>query len=276
MKPLKCLTHFPPSARGPTRGLYLALILSVILVPPTAGEGQAILNVERLQGEVTEGGHGEISARVRVAAGNTDLLQAGGDLGLGHLSEGHWFRIYAGIDHLDQEGRDILDNRYLHLRYNYLFSERIRSFHFYQLQSNQNLFLDRRALLGTGIRARLTGTSEKGLDFGTGLMLEAERLNEAKIGPEEEAENETVRMANLLGGSGPLGERNRWFTVIYYQPSLESFGDYRLSGEVALGFELIGALDLDVVLTWRHDSRAPTGLEEDDAALRTGITYRFR
>ena len=40
--------------------------------------------------------------------------------------------------------------------------------------------------------------------------------------------------------------------------------------------ELIGALQLDVALTWRHDSRAPAGLEEDDVSLRTGITYRFR
>ncbi len=276
MKPLKCHAPSLSSARRPVQSLFLVLILPLILILPSPGEGQAILNVERLQGEVSEGLHGEISGRIRVASGNTDLFQAGGDLGLGHLSEAHWFRVYAGIDHLDQEGKGILDNQYLHLRYNYLFSEGVRSFHFFQVQANENLFLDQRTLLGTGIRARLTGTAERGLDFGTGLMFEAERLNEAKIGPEEEAETQTVRMSNILVGSGPLGERNRWVTVVYYQPSVESFGDYRLSGEVGLGFELIGALDLDVIFTWRHDSRAPTGLEEDDVSLRTGITYRFR
>jgi hypothetical protein len=232
--------------------------------------------VERLQGEVSEGLHGEISGRIRLASGNTDLLQAGGDLGLGHLSERHWFRVYAGIDHLDQEGRGILDNRYLHLRYNYLFSERLRTFHFFQLQANENLLLDRRTLLGTGLRGRLMGTPERGLDVGTGLMFEAERLNEAKLGPDDEAETETFRMSNILVGSGPLGQGNRWVTVIYYQPNVEAFGDYRLSGEVGLGFELVGALDLDVTLTWRHDSRAPSELEEDDVSLRTGFTYRFR
>jgi hypothetical protein len=256
--------------------LFLPLVLSLIPALPSSGEGQAILNVERLQGEVSEGLRGEISGRIRLASGNTDLLQAGGDLGLGRLSERHWLRAYAGIDHIDKEGKDILDNKYLHLRYNYRFSERLRTFHFFQLQANENLLLDRRTLLGTGIRGRVTGNPEMGLDIGTGLMFEAERLNEAKLEPEEEADTETVRMSNILVGSGPLGEQNRWVTVIYYQPNVESFGDYRLSGEVGLGFELIGALDLDVTLTWRHDSRAPTGLEEDDVSLRTGITYRFR
>jgi hypothetical protein len=115
-----------------------------------------------------------------------------------------------------------------------------------------------------------------GLDLGTGLMFEADRLNEAKLGPEDDADKETVRMANLLVGSGPLGDRNRWVSVVYYQPDVTSFGDYRLSGEVALEFELIGALDLDVTLTWRHDSRAPSELEDDDVSFQTGFTYRFR
>lgn len=252
------------------------MVLPLILVFPSSGQGQAILNVERLQGEVSEGLHGEISGRIRFASGNTNLYQAGADLGLGYLSEQHWFRVYGGIDHLDQEGRGIVDNQYLHLRYNYLFSERLKTFHFFQLQANENLFLDRRTLLGTGLRARLTGTPERGLDMGTGLMFESERLNEENLEPGEEAETEVIRMSNILVGSGPLGERNRWVTVIYYQPNVVSFGDYRLTGEVGLGFELIGALDLDVTLTWRHDSRAPAGLEEDDVALRTGITYRFR
>jgi hypothetical protein len=254
----------------------LFLVLTLLLALPSSGEGQAILNVERLQGEVSSGLHGEISGRIRAAAGNTELLQVGGDLGAGYLNEKHWFRAYAGLDHLDQEGKAILDNKYFHLRYNYRFSEQFRSFHFFQIQANENLLLDQRTLLGSGLRRRLTGTPERGLDLGTGLMLEVERLNEAKLGPEDEAETETVRMANLLIGSGPLGDRNRWVSMVYYQPNVKSFADYRLSGEVALEFELIGALDMDVTLTWRHDSRAPADLKDDDVSLQTGLTYRFR
>ena len=77
-------------------------------------------------------------------------------------------------------------------------------------------------------------------------------------------------------GSGPVGEGNRWVTVVYYQPNVRDFGDYRLSGEVGLKVQLVGSLQLDVSFTWRHDHRAPEGLEEDDLGLRTGFTYHIR
>lgn len=107
-------------------------------------------------------------------------------------------------------------------------------------------------------------------------MLEAERLNAEKLGPEEDPDTETVRMANLVVGSGSFGEGRRWVTVVYYQPNVEDFQDYRLSGEVGLGIEIIASLQLDVTLTWRHDSRVPADLEKDDLGLKTGFTYRIR
>jgi len=238
--------------------------------------GQAILNVEALQADESEKVHAEVSGRLRWASGNTDLFQIGGDLGVGWLGERHWIRGYAGLELLEKNENNILDNRYLHVRYNYRFSDRFRTFHFFQAQANENLFLNRRWLLGTGLRYRLVGGAETRLEVGTGLMFEAERLDEEKLDPEEEANTEAFRMANLVVGSGPIGEGNRWVTVLYYQPNLEGFGDYRLSGECGLAVNLVSSLDLDVTLTWRHDSRAPSGLDEDDVGLRTGFTYHIR
>ena len=46
------------------------LLLLLLLALPSPGNGQAILNVEALQGEEVEGTHGEVSARFRFASGN--------------------------------------------------------------------------------------------------------------------------------------------------------------------------------------------------------------
>jgi hypothetical protein len=251
-------------------------IFLMILALPSPGVGQAILNVEGLRVEEAEGVHGELSGRVRFASGNTDLFQAGGELGVGFLTGRHWLRAYGGMERMEQQGKDILDNRYLHLRYNYLISERLRTFHFFQLQTNQNLFLDHRRLLGSGLRYRLFGGEHSRLEIGSGLMLEVERLNPDKLGPGEDPRSETVRMSNLVVGSGTFGEGRKWVTVVYYQPNVSGFADYRLSGEAGLGIELVTSLQLDIALTWRHDSRAPTNLEEDDLGLRTGFTYRIQ
>ena len=252
------------------------LILMLVLALPTPGTGQAILNVEGLQGEEVDGMHGELSGRLRAASGNTDLFQVGGDVGVGVLTEHHWLRAYAGMERLEQKGKDILDNRYLHLRYNYRFSERFRSFHFFQLQANQNLLLDQRRLLGSGLRYRVLEGDRSRLEVGSGFMLEVEHLNDGKLGPEEDADSESVRMTNLVVGSGSLGEGSRWVTVVYYQPNVKDFKDYRLAGEAGLGVGIIASLQLDVALTWRHDSRAPAELEENDLGLRTGFTYHIR
>lgn len=238
--------------------------------------GQAILNVERLHGDEREGFSGGVSARVRMASGNTDLVQLGGDLGLGHLSEHHWIRFYAGAEQLRHEGKDDLDNRYLHLRYNYLFTRRWRSFHFLQIQSNRNLLLDRRVLFGSGIRRRLFGGTGHRLDLGSGLMLEMERLNNTRLDPGDDARTETVRLANVLVGSGPLGQGNRWVGTVYFQPNVGSMGDYRLSAEAGLGLVIVSSLGLDLTLTWRHDNRVPGDLDEDDVEMKTGFTYSFQ
>jgi hypothetical protein len=246
------------------------------LSPPPEAAGQAILNVERLQGDQVEGLHLELAGRLRLDAGNTDLLEFGGDLGVGRLFDGHWIRAYLGTERIERKGRGILDNRYLHFRYNAILSDQLRTFHFYQLQSNENLFIDRRHLIGTGIRARIVGNADTRLEVGTGLMWEKEKLNPGKLEPGEDVDTVTWRVANLIVGSGPIGKGNRWVTVVYYQPTAGDIGDYRLSGDLGIAAGLTEALHLDVTLTWRHDSRAPANLKQDDLGFRTGFTFRIR
>jgi hypothetical protein len=249
--------------------------LFLLLAFPAAGNGQAILNVERLRNEESAGLTGRLSSSVSLKTGNTEIVQIGGSLGLGFLAGNHWVRGFAGLDRLKKGSQEILDNKYFHLRYNYLLREHLRTFHFLQLQTNQNLFLKRRLLLGSGLRYRLAGGGETGLDVGGGVMLETERLDQERLGPGEASNTETLRMANLLVGSGPIGDGSKWTAVVYYQPALDGFEDYRLLGEAGLSVNIINSLDLTVDLTWRHDSRTPAGLKEDDLGLKTGISLEI-
>jgi hypothetical protein len=244
----------------------------LLLAIPSTGNGQTILNVERLQRGESTGLSGRLSSTVSLKAGNTEIFQIGGSLGFGFLSDRHWVRTFAGLDRLKKGSEEILDNKYIHLRYNYLVGERLRTFHFLQLQTNQNLFLSRRFLLGSGLRYRLTEGGGASLDVGSGVMLETERLDPEKLDQGEAAETETLRMANLLVGSGSIGDGGVWTAVVYYQPALNEFEDYRLLGEAGLAIIITDSLDLDVSLTWRHDSRAPAGLKEDDLGIKTGIS----
>jgi len=259
------------------RGLGIPWGVALLLGgPPGALAGQAILNVERLQSWEVEGFHGGLTGLLSLSRGNTDLLQAGGTLGTGFRREKHWARAYLGMEWLRKNEEDLVDNLYTHLRYNYLFTERIRSFHFFQVQTNQNLRLKERWLVGSGVRFRALGRPGRELDVGTGLMYEWETLQDDAVGLGEDPESETLRIPNLVVASWDLVEGTRVAAVVYYQPALLRLVDYRLSGETGLAVDIIETLSLEITFSWRHDSRAPESLEQDDITLKTGINFRFR
>lgn len=251
-------------------------MVGVLGSSPTSAAGQAILNVERLQADQVQGAHADVSARVSASAGNTEILQIGWDIGSGVLTERDWFRAFAGMEILEKNGQDLRDNRYVHLRYNRLFRPRFRSFHFLQFQTNMNLLIQRRWLIGSGLRVRVAEEDGRKLDIGLGAMYEAERLRESALEPDDDPETETIRMANLIVGSWALSETARLVGIAYYQPDVSAFMDYRLTGDVALSVSLTQALSLEVSVDWRHDSRAPANLEQDDVRLRTGFNLRLR
>ena len=173
-------------------------------------------------------------------------------------------------------GQDLRDNRYVHLRYSRLFRPRFRSFHFLQFQTNENLLIQRRWLLGSGLRLRVAEDDGKNLDVGVGAMYEAERLRESALEPDDDPDTETVRMANMIVASWAFSETARLVGIAYYQPDVSTFTDYRLTGDVALSVSLTQALSLEVSVDWRHDSRAPANLKQDDVRLRTGFNLRLR
>ena len=256
--------------------LFLHLGFFPGLEGPTPVGAQAILNVERLSSGTSEGRHHAVNGRLSLARGNTDIFQLGLNLGLGFRGTTHWVRVLSGLEYLDQSNKRLLDNRYLHLRYNRFFSERVRSFHFLQIQTNRNLLLESRSLVGSGLRGSVFKKDRGFLDVGLGAMYEVEDLRRSALTEGEPARTRTTRLSNLVVGSWVPGERSRLTAVVYHQPALGAFSDYRLLGEMSLAVSLSIRAELEVSLDWRHDSRAPGSLNQDDVGLKTGFTYRTR
>lgn len=258
------------------RILFLFLGCFLGLHGPTPLGAQAILNVERLSSGASEGQQHAVNGRLSLARGNTEIFQLGLNLGLGFRGRTHWVRVLSGMEYLDKSSKTLLDNRYLHIRYNRLFSERIRSFHFLQIQTNRNLLLESRSLVGSGIRGSALKGDQGFLDVGVGVMYEVEDLRRSALTQGESARTQTTRLSNLLVGSWVPGERSRLTAIVYHQPAIEAFSDYRLLGEMSLAVSLSIRTELEVSLDWRHDSRAPGSLDQDDWGLKTGFTYRTR
>jgi hypothetical protein len=260
--------------RGARAGGVLASLACLLLgVAGGPAAAQTILNVERPESPDESGVWGAVDASGSLAVGNTDVLQVKGGLLVGYRAAAHAVRVYAGGELLRGSGSDVLKNGYAHLRYNHALGPRWRTFHFVQLQSNQNLLLERRLLVGSGIRARARSGERATLDLGTGLMLEDERLDASRLSPTDEARTRTARVSNLLVFSLRIREGVRLVEVAYLQPRLSDPGDLRLLNDLALLVALARRANLTVTAEWRHDSRPPAGIEAHDLRLSTGLTF---
>jgi len=153
------------------------LVPLALLLVPARLSAQTILNVERLQPQDVLGYHWGVEGEFGLDAGNTDAIELNSGLVLGHRrTSGHWLRVFGGVDLTDEEGAERETDLYLHLRYNHQLTERLKTFHFVQLQDNRTGWLRERWLVGSGLRLRVMDGVAK-LDLGSGAMFEAEELD---------------------------------------------------------------------------------------------------
>lgn len=242
---------------------------------PSRVGAQTILNVERLQPGDVERWHWGVEGALSIAQGNSEYVEVVAGVVVGHRWTDDWIRVFTGVDHRSEAGEDLEDDRYLHVRYNRWFTDRWQSFHFIQLQSSEQNLLQNRLLLGSGLRRRIVGETTT-LDLGTGVMWEREDLDAGRVTGDHPTESRVWRMANLMVATHPLTESVRLIGVGYLQPDLSDLEDLRTLTYVSLLIELTDNVDLAIRNEWRHDSRPPRGVKEDDYVLRTGFAVSFR
>lgn len=255
----------------------LAAAVWLLALGPSPAAGQNILDVERLSTDEARGPHLSADLGLDLSAGNTQVLQFSGNLSTGIRTARHWLRLVGGVEFLRdlERGEDLVDARYAHLRYNLTLSRRVRTLHFVQVQTSRNLLLERRFLVGSGLRYRLAGGSRGRFDVASGLMFEEERLDEEALAPAEEALTRTVRVANLASLVLALGGDAELSNVLYFQPSVQDLGDFRLLDNLSLRAPLTGALSLQLAMEWRMDSEPPAGLDEHDLGVEAGLAVEM-
>lgn len=260
--------------RGPSAVRFVLLALSGLGLPH-AGAAQTILNVERLQpGDVT-GWHWGLEGELSLSRGNSDYVDALAGVATGHRWSDDWLRLFLGLDYRSQTGAALENDRYLHARYNRWLTPHWQTFHFIQLQASRRNLLQRRTLFGSGLRYRLVD-GRTTFDMGTGVMHERENLDADRIVDDHPVRARVWRMANLLVGTQRLSESLRLVGVAYIQPDFADFGDLRTLADLSLQVALTERVDLITHAEWRHDSRPPAEVNEDDFLLSTGFSFTIR
>jgi hypothetical protein len=271
----------PPVRRRPRTRLAATLLLGSLLLggallAPQGLSGQTILNTERFQLAEVEGFHMSATLTGNGQRGNSRILTLGTSGIAGILQGSHWTRVIFGGRYISTDERAILDNRFVQLRYSYLFSPELRSFHFVQAQRNETLRLRSRFLVGSGIQYALVNTDRTQVSLGTGLMGEWERLQASAVDPGQDPDSRALRVANVGVFSRDLASGARILNILYVQPDAGRPSDVRVLNDLGLILPVSDRFRVTLSGEWRRDSRPPAALRKDDLTFNVGIGIEVR
>ena len=234
-----------------------------IMVCAHAGRAQTVRSYESLDRSAGEAGYATAVVSFDGALGNADYLDTELSGVLGYRGETHWVRVYPAYRVKQSNGDRVVDTRSVHLRHSLFLTDRSRTFAFVQLQSEQAIQLEKRFLLGGGIRYQLFPLGTGGIDVGMGVMFEEEQRTGVAV-------RSDLRGANILSVYWDVGAVMLSSTT-YFQPVMSDWSTHRLLTTMSAIIPLGSYLSLDVSGSWRRESPSPKGTETNDAALRVGF-----
>lgn len=256
----------PRGAKPPGPHLLAGAILALTtLAWGRPACGQVIRSYEALDQGAGEAWYTTLGFSLDASGGNVDYTEFDFSGAVGFRGEKNFVRFYPAYRIRSQDGSRQEDEKSLHLRHSYTFNPAFRSFAFVQYQSDLALELDRRFLVGSGMRTRVVALEGGGVDVGLGVMWESERV----VGQEVETD---WRGANLVVASGKAGEVDLNFTG-FYQPRLNNWRDVRLAGSGTAAVPLSSRLALTVAARWRKDTDPPPGVLEEDYGITVGLRF---
>lgn len=235
---------------------------------------QTIINAERLSNGIDSTIYA-LSFSYNGTRGNstTDQLNISPTILL--LTKKNEFKLFGGYTLLSQSNNKILNGGFVHLRHNYKLSERIKTFEFYQLQFNEVLLLTKREVFGAGLRFSLADKDSLKSSFSLGMMREFEVLNKTDLLPEDVSETIYYRATSVFSFKFIFSKTIKLDNVLYYQPYLKEFADYRILNDLALSVSLLNHFDIITSLTTRFDSKPPGTLKNFDNFVSLGFNLKF-
>ncbi len=167
------------------------------------------------------------------------------------------------------EKENFSNNGFGHLRYNKKLGKAIRWEIFTQLQYNSLTKIDKRALLGTGLRFKMTQYEKARFYLGVGVMYEYEELLDPRLIQHDQ------RSTNYLSFTLMPEETVSFSSTTYVQPLIKDLRDYRIYTENTLDLDITKKLTFIATVKYGYDTRPPEGVPTSTYSFANGIKILF-
>ncbi len=288
-------TPATPGRSGPISLLLLCSFLLAAVAPkPTMGQ----VNTEAFRPSGSQDGISGSSSLTLVARrGNSESERAGLGLNLFKaspftpeqvakakrpvppdlLSARRLLMMIAEYDYEESRGDNTLNRGFAHLRWTAMTSPRFGWEAFSQLETDEFTRLDRRTLLGGGVRYGAYQRKRATMFVGIGAMGEWERIDQSTTGGSNlRLTRNLVRLSSYFNARWQhSNKREEMSTITYLQPALENFDDYRILSQGRVSTAITERLALNLLVNLRHDSEPPDDIDTSDVEIKTGFSFSF-
>jgi len=178
----------------------------------------------------------------------------------------NYYLLLGNIDYSLANGAELSNSGLIHFRYDRRLNKKLRIEAFIQYQYNKILGIESRSLIGVGPRYNVNKSEKTVFYIGSLVMQEFEKTSDNLNTLSYQ------RLSNYLSLSIKNKAKTIEFTaVVYYQPNINLWDDYRLSSQASLAFNMSSKVQFVNSINYGYDSYAPTNVNKKNIILTNGF-----
>jgi hypothetical protein len=237
------------------------------------------VNTEKMRkDDISNGWFNKIAAEVALKSGNEEYMKIASNFRTDYVKNNFLTFLVGNIEYKEGNNAIITNKGFLHLRSIYSVNHFWDVEAFTQAEYNEFIEMKERYLGGSGIRLEpvniFYGEDKKSLfalHIGIGVMYEYEHQGNAET-------SKIFRLIRSTNNINLLWKINDVFSIseiVYFQPDLENFDDFRILNDLALTFKVFENVSFYINMNYRFDSDPFLEIGNYDFALTNGIEVRF-
>jgi len=244
-----------------------------LLVISLGVNAQTIINAERVGGTKDSSVY-SLSLSYNGTRGNSTTDQVSVSPVVILKKKKNAVKFFASYQVLSSGENSILNNGFVHLRHNYKMKSFLKTILFYQLQFNEVLHLAKREVVGAGFRFDLIRKDSLSAALSIGAIHEYEVLSRDRLQLNEVSKTNYVRGSVVGSFKWVVNEYLQINDVLYYQPYLQNFSDYRILNDINLSVRINKYFSVLLISSVRFDSQPPSVIVGSDWNFRVGLSYK--
>lgn len=252
------------------RGLFtfapsmLRFLLSIIFFLAIQCARAQIVNIESLRlAKDSLGFYGEENLNFSVVKNTQELYTLSNNLALQYRAKRQVYLFLSNLSFNFSEDVNFERNGFAHFRFGQKVNSWLSLEALVQYQIDVPLRIEQRILTGGGPRFTLLRKKEHKLVTGHLVLYEEDKeLN-------NEIQHQNTRLSSYLVYKISKAKKFRWTSTLYYQPRLDKFEDFRLSGQTQLAFTFYKSWQFVTTAAVNYDA-----FPVEDSAI-PNLTYKI-